>query len=475
MKPKGREIFTPAGSSARRFLALLFLLPLCALLTGCPHNDYTVELTPTAHGVERTLTFYRCDGGSSNAPNYQEFPSNELAAISHVYPANAVRQEGQRHIATAEFAGTLPADVGGVGSYTNYITSLGESGFYLERFRGEDDLAGKTLRQFHAADQLTDLILGWSKTEFGHARGYKNLRRFLDQDFRNDLKNAGQYFLIGAIGNLSDTNAAEEFTVRFCQYLYERGYVKLADVPNLPSIANDGDGSSVLQNLVQRLVAEKMGIPASAPLPQSLSILTNTATLEKSWTNYLAQTDLYRAKLNAWREKLKSDPQLEKPKPKPEDVANDLFANLLGISFDMGGDADHLTVKLSLKNAPDHSNGQWQDGRVVWDIDLPPDRPLPALCYANWNNPDETFQAAHFGGVLLAGDELTRYNLWRSALAPADGQAWDTFLSGLQPGSDLKQKIEAFQLTAKGGTNQLAAGRKLLVIALGESSRPNSK
>jgi hypothetical protein len=152
-----------------------------------------------------------------------------------------------------------------------------------------------------------------------------------------------------------------------------------------------------------------------------------------------------------------------------------VFMSLLGISFELGGDADHLTVKLVLKHAPDHSNGKWQDGQVVWDIELPPNRPLPALCYANWNNPDDQFQPAHFGRVLLAGDELTKYNLWRNALAQADGQAWDAFLAGLQPSPDLKQKIQAFQLAAGDDQNQLESGRKLLVNSLDKSSDPDSK
>src|SRR5450756_2782207 len=84
MNSKGHKFFAPAGFFGRRILPVIFLAPLCALLTGCPHNDYTVELKPTAHGVERTLKFYRVD---------EAFPSNELAAISQVYPAGAVKWE----------------------------------------------------------------------------------------------------------------------------------------------------------------------------------------------------------------------------------------------------------------------------------------------------------------------------------------------------------------------------------------------
>jgi len=57
MNPKGRDFPGAGGVSRKRFLLASFLAMLCALLTGCPHNDYTVELKPKTNGVERTLIF----------------------------------------------------------------------------------------------------------------------------------------------------------------------------------------------------------------------------------------------------------------------------------------------------------------------------------------------------------------------------------------------------------------------------------
>ena len=234
MNPKGLGRPDPGSFSGKEFFALSLLALLAVLVTGCPHNEYTVELKPTTTGVERTLTFYRVDGNNSNGtPNYLPFPSNELAAITGVYPAGLVKAEGQQHVARGEFSGALPADVGGAGSFKTCTASLGEAGFYLERFRGNDDLVGQTTRRFRAADQMTDLVIGWTKAEFGSERGYKKLRKFLNEDFRRDLKNAGLYFWVGQISALNDTNATEEFTARFSQYLLERGYLKLSDAPQL--------------------------------------------------------------------------------------------------------------------------------------------------------------------------------------------------------------------------------------------------
>ena len=412
----------------------------CVLLTGCPHNDYTVELKPGTNGVERTLTFYRADGASNGIPNYQEFPTNELAAITRIYPSGAVKPDGKRYVARGEFSGPLPGDVGGAGSCTNLTTSLGEAGFYLERFRGNDDLAARTTRQFAAADKITDLIIGWARTEFGRERGWKHLRKFLDEDFRHDLRNAGLYFQFGAAVTLSSTNAPEEFIARFGQYLLERGYLQLADVPQLYS----SDGASTLA-LVQRLAAEKMGMPANGPLPKSFAVLADAAAFEKSWEHYLSQTDLYRARVKEWERKKKTDLTRKPPEPAEitKDLLNDLFADLLGNYG--GGKTDHLTVRLALGHAPNHSNGRWQDGWVVWEADLNADRALPVLCFASWSSPATGFQEAHFGKVVLEGDDLTEYCLWFNGLNEKQAGEWEKIMAGLQPGQSLKGELEAFK------------------------------
>ena len=465
MNPTGHDFSGVVFLSKKRFLLPSFLAILCALVTGCPHNDYTVELKPETNGVERTLVFYRADGSNSNGvPNYQTFPSNEVAAITAVYPAGAVKQDGQRYIARGEFTGQLPKDVGGAGSYTNLATSLGDAGFYVERFRGNDDLVTPTEKRFHAADQITDLVIGWTRTEFGRERGYKKLRKFLDEDFRNDLKNAGLYFWTGQISDLFDTNATTEFVVRFGQYLHERGYLKLSDVPEVYLAVEDNNGSAML-HLIKQLMAEKMEIPASGPLPKSFSVLNDPATLEKSWTNYLARTDLYRAKLKAWEKKKETNPKLEAPKP--TDAFDDLVQNLLEPLSISGGETDHLTVKLALNHAPNHSNGKWRDGQVVWTADLDENRPLPVLCYASWSDPNTDFQKAHLGKAILDGDELSEYCLWQDSLGAEQAREWENFLVSLQPGNNLREKIKTFQFSVKPAeTNQLEIGRKLLIEAL---------
>jgi len=174
--------------------------------------------------------------------------------------------------------------------------------------------------------------------------------------------------------------------------------------------------------------------------------------------------------------KKKTNPKLEAPKPL--DVPDEMFAGLEGFGG-LGGDTDHLTVKLALNRAPNHTNGKWQEGRVVWTADLDVNRALPAFCYATWSNPDASFQTEHFGRVILDGDELSEYCLWRSRLGEQPTREWESFLADLQPGPELKKRLEAFQFAAgpvpkAGATNQMEIGCKLLIDALPKATSTNS-
>src|SRR5579872_1986054 len=104
------------------------------LFAGCDKsNEYELELTPQGNVLERKLVF------SS---------TNDLANISAVYPPGGTTQNGQGYLAKGMFGNTMPKDIGGAGSYTNLATTMGSAAFYLERFRGNDDLVT------HAGDRL---------------------------------------------------------------------------------------------------------------------------------------------------------------------------------------------------------------------------------------------------------------------------------------------------------------------------------
>lgn len=309
------EIFIRGKCSQYKCLPLA-LAAMAFLVTGCPHNEYIVELKPSGNSIKRTLVFYCADGVNTNTggPNYIAFETNEFATITTLYPAHSLSSSSNRYEVQAEFTNELPNDVGGAGTYSHLTTSLGEAGFYVERFRGNDDLAGMSERRFKAADQLADLVVGWSRMELGQKPGFDKLHQFLNVDFRHDLKNLSTYCWEGQLASGYNTNASEEFIVRIGQYLFEHGYFTIGEIPGLFRDATSNDPQAMLRR-IQRLVACKMGVPEAKPVPESLAFLTNETKISESFNKYLVNTELYRAKLKQWKNDKKLKPDLEQPKP----------------------------------------------------------------------------------------------------------------------------------------------------------------
>src|SRR5438552_12463416 len=92
----------------------------------------------------------------------------------------------------------------------------------------------------------------------------------------------------------------EEFGVRFGQYLVERGYLKIEDLPVLFRIMVENWNEQPVMVIVQRFVAEKLGVPRSGPMPASVAALADPAKTVKSWEKYLETTERYRAKMRQW-------------------------------------------------------------------------------------------------------------------------------------------------------------------------------
>jgi hypothetical protein len=434
------------------------LITAAFFLTGCPRNQYIVELTPRGPGVERTLTFYRADGIDTNtgAPNYVAFPDHEMSLITSQYTAAGRTNQGLRYSFHGVFTNQLPNDVGGTGQYAGYSNSLGQAGLYLERFRGDDDLAGLAERRFRVANELTDLTIGWSQAELGKEPGYDRLRSFLDTNFRRDLKNLAAYLWEAQFAGAFNTNATEELVMRFGLYLAEHGYFSVGDLPGLYRDLSE-DKSSGLPRRIQRMVAERMGISGSAPIPPALAFLKDEASIEKSFTNFLASTQAYRKKLADWEKEPKSKPDAQPPAP--SEVVSDLIENV--IEFDLFGSKDHLKVRLNLPSRPVHTNGHWDEEhrQVTWDTEIEErtnSSHFPFACYATWACPNEGFQARHFGSVVFQGDELAQYSLWRASLDVQRGREWDAFLAKLEPGPGLTNRFESFRFAdepAGSGTN----------------------
>jgi hypothetical protein len=330
---------------------------------------------------------------------------------------------------------------------TNYTTSLGTAAIYVERFRGDDDFATTTEKRLAAAEQMTDLLIGWSRTELGQEPRYEILHRFLDTDFRRDLKNLILYNWVREISAKSDPKRNEEIVIRFAQYLMERGYFKFSELPDFFAALIKNDDRAITR-LIQRLVATKMGFSESDPLPECLVFLSDPAAVSASWEKYLLTTEAYQVHVQKWEQERKLNPDLEKPKP--TDVTQELF--LAALDSQLFGTSDQLKVKLTLSAAPIRTNGKWDAAasQVVWEFDLDgAEKPsgLPAFCYASWSTANESFQIEHFGAVVLSEEALLQYCLAVANLSAKHTGEWEAFLAGLKPGPALAEQIDTFRFT----------------------------
>lgn len=459
-----------------RTLSVL-MAALLVLLSGCPHNHYRVTMTPRGDAVERTLVFYRSDDSNRNArgPDFVvPYDADETASIAAFYPEQDLKNDGDRHTVTGEFPGALPGDVGGNGWYRNLSTSLGTAGFYMERFRGNDDIAGMMMERFRAADQFADLVIGWSRELFVSEPGYPQLYRFLDQEFRRDLKNYSFYSWMDEGSYMSDSTP--ESGARLIQYFIERRYVEVQEIPGIVQ-AWELEQEKVFCRLLQRFFARKLAIPEGQELPPPLALLADIEAVEESWATYLTGTEFYRARLQEKESAGATENGRQEPDP------NGVMLDLLGALTESGntGSGDHLTVALSLPTEPIVTNGKWVESEkhVAWETELPAKKEisrLPALCYAGWAAPEEDFQREHLGGVSLKGEELFEYSIWRAGLEDKKGAEWEEFLAGLGPGENMIDELDTFRFSGElekpdGGRLESDRGKELIKGALSSLKR----
>lgn len=447
-------------------VGLVPLLAGLAALVGCQVRRYELEMTPREGQLERRLTVFeqRQDGEKSVDVAVED---KELARIAAEYGVEPPKSGGPRHTFSQTFAGRLPDDVGGFGTCTRWATSLGTATAYVERMRGDDDLAGDLDARREAVARLVELLAGWLEQELGDAPQWPQLRDFLHGPFRRDLVNLSIYvksleFLTArerqetAADPPDRTDILAEHGVRVGQYLVERGYLVPDQLPDWLYAVDQAQQrrSGPLLALVQRWLATRCGVPADQPLPPSLTQFNDLESVGASLRSYLQDSDEYRSLRTKWEQLPPAERDGEPPDPAK--VLGDLALRAFvpgGIFFG----SDRLTATLAVPCEPLATNGHWQadEQRVAWTADLLPrgksagdalaGRPIPEILFAIWVEPAEEPQRARFGRVVLAKEELVEYCLWRCGLPEEKARQWEAFLEGLEPGGELIPRLEAFR------------------------------
>jgi tRNA-Thr(GGU) m(6)t(6)A37 methyltransferase TsaA len=339
------------------------------------------------------------------------------------------------------FGETLPKDIGGFGKYVYLDNPMGRVYLYVERLQGRDSQALEVQEAFSGADRLVDLLIDWLQTELGQNPNFEKLRVFCDKSLREDLKSLSLYSWLDDRASVK----SEETFIRILLYLYERDYFTLDDILRMNSSIDEKE--FVLSHL-KRLLADKLEYQDDKKALAELEFLQDPNNLIASLNRFIA-SDIFRDRLTSHARKRTGDPDLVlDPCDVPEtiDDVTEMFSEVFFIDI-FGPSGDTVTVKLLWPGDPQEgTNGQWdeQNGQLVWSHKSRPVE-LPFLCYASFDQANETFQEAHFGEVVLHGDELFQYSFWYKGLSAEQRTEWDDFLVGLDGGEDVSSEVESFR------------------------------
>ncbi|MFG0296063.1 MAG: hypothetical protein ACF8PG_09180 [Maioricimonas sp. JB045] len=443
------------------------ILGAAVLLSGCVANHYEVVMTPDGETLHRELTTWRSSTGK-DGEQLTTADQSELDRLARLYDTDVPTAAEQKYRFAGSFPGATPDDVGGSGSLTVWTSRLGRTSLYIERYRGSNDLNASLRKRHDAADELVDALTVWFEEELGATDDGAAINRFLQDRFREDLKNLATWLWVArATADAGQSDDAEPQTIAgVLQFATERGYITPEDLPDIMRIRS-GTDPAILLSLLRRMVAKQAGIDEA-----SLGFLSDPNRLQESINTHLASLPAAKSYLQ------EADDQSKKP----TDYLTSLVIRTIAPALFAGGDQVDVTLRCPVK--PFRTNGSWSDeeSSITWSEQIAPrgDEPhrvLPALLFAAWSEPDETFQREHFGSVILTGEPLGEYCLWRNSLNEQQAGEWDAFVQSLRPEADLAdltKRIGSFRFSSDpppeaSETTAAQQGRDLLLTFLAGS------
>ncbi|HUT77036.1 MAG TPA: hypothetical protein VM285_05080 [Polyangia bacterium] len=430
---------------------LLALAAAALFLSGCPHNRYSLRLSPDKGGWKRELTVEGVE---------QKVPKDELRALKTAYRLDPRRVAKRTYRVAGRFDSSMPDDIGGgVGGFFEAASPWGRALVYFETFRGSDDPYEQIAARMATVDRVVDLAIGWARHELGDGDEADALLRFLDGKLRRDLKSrtiydwlawnaavssGSLYPVANGPGAAADPSPFDDGVrasrrmagegVRLLQerFLARRGYPPFGESPFLSAPVQDEEW------LYRMLVPDgEAGIDERSEVARTLRRLLveeRGDDLERSITAYVMGTPEFRAFARSFGGEERDDDNLVGEYLAELGVAQTLFS----ISDD--GTEDELEVELVSGHEPVETNGRWDaaSGTVRWAgrIDRRaaaglPYGHLPDICYARWAEPDRAAQERQFGRVAIEGPVLFEYVEFCSSLTEAEHAEWDHFAAAL--------------------------------------------
>jgi hypothetical protein len=440
-----------------------FAAVLLVGLSGCPHDEYVVEMWPGGQQLERKVVIKHID--DKDRPSTTQVSTDRITeVIPDQLDANA-------------------------GWYAVYPSEFGTAYFYSERIRGNDDQAGALEAQFKAVDRLIDMLLGWTKQEFGKLDEYPKLAAFIDKDLRKDLKNVGVIAFMADAGQtmppvVGDTRGPGSLATqsdrkpdlcaaaaRVVQYAAERNYLAKGDLGRLLRAVQDGN-EGFLKSLLRDLFTRKVGLTEKCASELVKRLVQSAA--DKAFQEYARKSSHYAQALAEWEARQKAEktgkasPPEATSQPQEPDLNEVLFtsafANLAAL-INLGV-PDDFRFTLHAGQSPLFTNGFYdaKDKTIAWAFRFPKANVgVPQVCYAVWVEPNEKAQVEHLGRVSLLDQTLAEYCLWRSALSKTESAEWSALLTKLKPGADCELLLKNAKFS---GSDKQMHGAELIWNAI---------
>jgi hypothetical protein len=419
----------------RTLLSIGFVSFCLFSLSGCilEGEKYQIVMKPQKERLHRKITF--------------PVKSSSAERIGRIYQACPPLPLWGKVTLSQTFIGSIPNDIGGFGTYTFFETSMGDFYAYSERIGGSDEIVQNLTRLHQAQDKCVDFLIGWFKAELEKEPGFEKLRKFLNENLRQDIKNLTMYAWLRSFNSKDEHNP--EMVARAAQYLVEHGYFQTKELPALyhagMGLGENEDYGKILL-VVRKFVAEKMGYLDTQKMPPCLEFLSNPDRLMASLSKYAVTTEEYKKQLKEWQKEKKDNSDDQKPDPLR--MVAELALDASG--FDLHLFSDTLDINFACPTQPYATNGKWDKHTLAisWSVSLAEEKyGLPEFCYAAWSVPNEKFQKDHFGQVIFRDETLAEYCLWRNGLNKNQAREWDNFLLSLRPGKNLPEKLNAFHFS----------------------------
>lgn len=451
------------------------ILAALALFAGCEneHAVFEIRLRPTADGVERSLTAWRERSRNSDAPN-KPLVDAELARLAKLYAERTTGDSDIRQTFRGTFLGPLPADVGGRGTFEISRSPLGTCYTYLERFRGDTDIDAQLYDRRAAVDRLCDLVVAWFDEQLAGKPEQAAVKRFLHQEFRQDVRNISAMFYIARgteqwPDEKSDDAAPDPIgqraaVVSLIDYLAEHDYVQQIELPVIEACLQPDDREAAYAQL-RKMLARKAKLPPAAA-DSALAFLRPSPEFQESWRMLLRGTPEFAQLRKIHEAERRRNPAAGEPAA--EKVLEDLLtASLFGDAVALWQRSrDEVRVSLELPGPPSDTNGTWdaETKTVRWRGNLDDAGPSAVYCYAQWTVPDEAFQHAHFGRTAIVGEQLASVAQLYRALAPERQTEIEKHLRSLEPGDAIKGRAQDFRFVGETDEVTEAVGRELIEI-----------